>query len=119
MPPVSWSNVAGQMMCFQCEQTNAGRGCTTTGATKVVRVGWLVGWFLFDSGRFNGSNNLALANVPLKPCGFIMFYPRPRGQLCQKRREVTTVLPSLGPSRSMQEESWHSRIARPSGGLNL
>ena len=30
----------GQMMCYQCEQTNAGRGCTTTGApfSVVFRV---------------------------------------------------------------------------------
>ena len=25
---------APQMMCFQCEQTNAGKGCTTTGVCK-------------------------------------------------------------------------------------
>lgn len=25
---------APQMMCYQCEQTNAGRGCTTTGVCK-------------------------------------------------------------------------------------
>ena len=23
-----------QMMCYQCEQTNAGRGCTTTGGVE-------------------------------------------------------------------------------------